>query len=122
LSVSAVTTESRGFSQFLDKHAVKIGGYHYLTHTFTKDILFDYILAECSYLVKNPGSSIILKLENGWFDTTTYEVVTSEKGEIIINTPVIDTVLFELKTKELRWIGLQDRNGEWMDMVYGALH
>jgi hypothetical protein len=126
LSVSAVPTAPtptpKDFPQFVVKHAIKIDETLYLTHFFNKDTLYDYLFAEGGYLTKNPGANIILNLKgHGWFNNNEV-LVTADDTQIIINEYNIEKILPEIQTRQLKWLGIRDKNGVWVDVVYGALY
>jgi hypothetical protein len=128
VSVSAIptaptpVTAPKDFPQFVVKHAIKIEDTVYLTHFFNKDTLYDYLFAEGGYLTKNPGANIILNLVgHGWFNNNEV-LVTAEDTQIIINEYNIEKMLPEIQTRQLKWIGIRDKNDVWVDVVYGALH
>jgi hypothetical protein len=115
------STITGGFAPFAAKHAMDIKGDWYLTHPFNKKTLYEYIECENHYLQENPGAEIVLNLKgHGWFNNN--EVVArSDIGNVVVMQDVIGQLSPELEWRQLKWVGIRNAEGEWVDVVWGAL-
>jgi hypothetical protein len=120
ISTGAAPAENHTFSHFLEGHTVLVEGEHHLTHRFDKATLLEYLLCTDTYLARNPGSKVILNLEgHGWFDNN--EVIAiAYPEEVVLMEHTIERLNPEFRTRNLKWLGIINKDGKWYDSICGA--
>jgi hypothetical protein len=115
-------TIPNNFTGFVMLHAVEIDGSYYLRHRFGKDVLYDYLDYETSYLHTHPGSRVFLNLAgHGYFNNNEVIAECDNEGQIIRKNALISQLSYEIRDRELKWIGIKNAKGEWADVAWGAL-
>ena len=115
------TTITGDLAPFAAKHAMSIDGEFYLTHPFDQKTLYEYIECEKLYLQKNTDAKIVLNIEgHGWFSNN--EVIARSDGKnVTVMLGVINQLLPEIETNQLKWLGVKNPTDKWIDVVWGAL-